>query len=173
MGDENKKSPGDVADAASYMLQGTSSGRQVGKSAILGHNYSVKDIKIDEEVLKKFEKLYKGIYMDDRTAKVDKLKGRRKELQSHLDKIDRCIEQAGKLQFKEGNVIFSKEHGPVVVSEVIVDIEDPGYMSDPAAKEPFKFFYKGYAKGGQVAIKAEDALPYNETTKLLYEKNKP
>jgi len=165
--EDNKKSPGDASDAARYM--GTVTGRSMGKSAFIFDEMA----KIDPKMLEKVRRLTEGFGMsDNRNEKVDKLKGKRKELQGYLDKIDRCIEQAGKLQFKEGNVIYSKEHGPVVVSEIVVDIEDPGYMSDPAAKEPFKFYYKGYAKGGSVSIKAEEALPYNETTRLLYEKNK-
>jgi hypothetical protein len=105
--------------------------------------------------------------------KVDKLKAKRKDLQNYLGKIDKCIEQAEKLQFKDGDVIYSRDHGPIIVSEIVVDIDEPAYQSDSFAKEPFKFYYKGYGKGGMVSVKAEDALPYNEATKLLYEKSKP
>lgn len=141
-----------------------SASRQMGKSL---HGYDLK------RMAEEFTKMYKGFNMaEENRPKVDKLKAKRKELQGYLNKIDKCIEHAEKLQFKDGDVIYSKEHGPIVVTEVIVDIDEPAYANDPFAKEPFKFFYKGYAKGGMVSVRSDEALPFNETTKLLYEKNR-
>lgn len=108
----------------------------------------------------------------DGSSRIGALKESQKVLKDKLNKIERCIEQAGTLKFKEGDVIYHKDHGPVVINEVVVDLEDMSRLPDTSISESYKFYYKGYAKGGSVAIKADEALPYNETTKLLYEKSR-
>lgn len=113
---------------------------------------------------------YIGMSSNGDEKRIAILKDRRKEIQNTLNQIDKCIDEAKKLKFKEGDVAFTKADGPMVICDITVNMNELSYGID--TKEPYKFYYKGYTKNGLISVRQEDVMPYNEATKLLYEKSK-